>query len=149
MADARKVYFATRKDPDTRNTIFRTVLGNDFNIVDRAAEAEFIVLDCDDPPRPRDWVNQKPSFVVPDPCYPPIVLASLGGQGHQRFLAELADDYDGDVTVLHVCETESDLLQTLKRLQAALPFYNARNAPPPDPAKVREMALSILKGRTE
>jgi hypothetical protein len=145
MADARKVYFATGKDLDTRSRIFRTILGNDFNLADRAAEAEFIVLDCDDPPLPRDWVNQKPTFVVPDPCYPPIILASLGGNDHQPFLTELRRDYDGDPTDLHVCQTEADLLQTLKRFQATLPFYNTRNTPPPDNAKVREMTLSAVK----
>lgn len=144
MPDPRKVYIASRKDPETRRKVFQA-LGQEFITAERPDEAEFIVLDCDDPAALREWVSTKLTFVVPDSCYPPIILAALGGKDPAGFLERLAESYDGDVTSLPVCQTPDELLRTLKRLLAALPFYNARNAPKADPGKVREMALSILK----
>ena len=144
MPDPRKVYIATRKDPETRKQVFELVR-REFITADRPEEAEFIVLDCDDPAALREWVSTKLTFVVPDSCYPPIVLAALGGKDPAGFLERLAESYDGDVTSLPVCQTPDELLRTLKRLLAALPFYNARNAPAVDQAKAREMALAILK----
>lgn len=144
MSEPRKVYIATRKDSEKKKEAFH-LLGDEFRLVDRADEAEFIVLDCDDPAALKEWVSSKPTFVVPDSCYPPIVLAALSGKGHQGFLEKLEETYEGDPTILPTCETPDELLRTLKRLQAALPFYNSKNAPAPDLAKVREMALSILR----
>jgi hypothetical protein len=144
MADPRKVYVATRKDEETRKKVF-SILGNDFITASRADEAEFIILDCDDPAAVKEWVSTKPSFVVPDSCYPPIILAALGGKDTAGFLERLADSYDGDVASLPVCQSPDELLRTLKRLLAALPFYNAKNAPAVDQVKAREMALAILK----
>lgn len=144
MAELRKVYFATRKDLETRNKVFELVR-KEFRAADSADEAEFIILDCDDPAALKEWVSTKPTFVVPDSCYPPIILASLGGKNHEEFLQILEGSYAGDVSSLPVCQSPDELVQTLKRLLAALPFYNARNAPAVDPAKAREMALAILR----
>ena len=144
MPDPRKVYIASRKDPETRKQVFDLVR-REFITADRPEEAEFIVLDCDDPAALREWVSTKLTFVVPDSCYPPIVLAALGGKDPAGFLERLAESYDGDIASLPVCQTPDELLRTLKRLLAALPFYNARNAPAVDQAKAREMALAILK----
>jgi hypothetical protein len=144
MAEPRKVYIATRKDLDTRNKVFELVR-KEFKAADCAEEAEFIILDCDDPAALKEWVSTKPNFVVPDSCYPPIILASLGGKDPTGFLQTLADSYAGEVDSLPVCQSPDELVKTLKRLLAALPFYNARNAPAVDPAKVREMTLSAVK----
>lgn len=151
MPDPRKVYIASRKDPETRKMAFELVR-KEFLTAERADEAEFIILDCDDPAAFREWVSNKPRFVVHGTCYPPIVLASLGGKDPAGFLERLSETYDGDVSVLPVCDTPDELLRTLKRLQAALPFYNRRNAPEEEDEEAKEarkMALSIVKAALE
>jgi hypothetical protein len=147
MADARKFYIATGKDDARRKAAF-PLLGRDFSSASCIEEAEFVILDCDDPPLPKEWVNRNANFVIPDACTPPLILT---GKDPRSYLATLANLYNGDVTVLHLCENEQDLVQTLKRLQSALPFYNSRNAPDKTPEEkalekvIRSLALSIQR----
>jgi hypothetical protein len=139
----RKVYIASTKSDTEKAEVFG-LLGNRFSLTASPADAEFIVLDCDDPAAPRVWVAELATLVVPEKCYPPIVLATNGSRD-PTFLRSLGDVYPGDVSELYLCEGTGNLLETLNKLEAALPFYNAKNAPPVDLAKAREMAIFILK----
>jgi hypothetical protein len=125
----RKIYIATKKEKDTdaRLQAFGK-LGDEFTETDNAADAEFIVLDCDDPAEFKVWVTAQAKLVVTERCYPPIILAKFG-KGHVAFLERLADVYPHQVEHLHSCETPDELLKTLNKLQTTVPFYNARNAP--------------------
>jgi len=146
MPNPRKIYIATEMDIETRKKVFQ-ILGEEFSTTENAEEAEFIVLDCVHPAAFKKWITRKLEFVVPESSYPPIILAALGKESVESFLGELENVYDGDVKILPVCETPEEILRTLKGLQAALPFYNTRNTPPPDLAKVREMALAIIRAQ--
>jgi hypothetical protein len=137
----RKIYIATAKDDATKDRVFGH-LRDKFNVTESAADAEFIVLDCDQPAEPNVWVGEKAWLVVPERCYPPIVLAT-DGRSHPDFFKELARAYKGNVSELHLCEGPGKLLETLNKLEAALPFYNANNTS--DPAKAYELAIFILK----
>lgn len=139
----RKIYIATAKDPAAKASVFGH-LGSRFSEALSPADAEFIVLDCDDPAALKVWVAERATLVVPERCYPPIVLAT-NGRSNPAFLHSLAGAYPGDVSELHFCKGPGELLETLNKLEAALPFYNAKNAPPVDPAKAQEMAIFILK----
>jgi hypothetical protein len=137
----RKIYIATAKDDAGKAKLFG-YLGNRFNITDNPADAEFLVLDCDEPAPLRTWVTKKAMLVILERCYPPIILAT-DGKTDSSFLQKLADAYDGDVSELYSCTGAQELLKTLNRLEAALPFYNTNNTP--DQREAYELAIDVMK----
>lgn len=138
----RKIYISTAKDDATKDTVFGHLYDR-FNVTKSAADAEFIVLDCDHPAPEKEWVGEKAWLVVPEACYPPIVLATDGRSDPDDFLRNLAGVYSGDVSTLYLCKGPGKLLETLNKLEAALPFYNANYTA--DPSKRYELAIFMLK----
>ena len=119
MNDPRKVYVASTSEMDTINQTFQWPKG--FARTDNLDDAEFIVLDLDNPPKDLlSYFGKKNEFFIPTQNIP-FFLVTLKGSLPPQF-EYIRQMYEP--TVPPVYKELSDLYNALQWMQSILPFYN-------------------------